>query len=85
MRPDILSPFVSVHCAQFCSLAYSVIGVATYERTSFALISDVIDGWARPREGGLKGAPSSLLLLCLDNIMLCVHVHNAYWVFFEAF
>ena len=36
------------------------------------------------REGGLKGAPSSPLLLCLDNIMLCVHVHNAYWVFFEA-
>ena len=75
MRPDILSPFVSVHCAQFCSLAYSVIGVATYERTSFALISDVIDGMdGREKEGGLKGAPASrrLRLRCLDNIMLCV-------------
>ena len=65
---------------------YSVIGVAVYEcrvdglhlqGPSFALISDVIDGWA-----GLKGASSSPpppLLLYLDNIMLCVHVHNSYW------
>ena len=34
------------------------------------------------REGGLKGAPSPPsppLLLCLDNIMLCVNLHNSYW------
>ena len=41
-----------------------------------------MDGQGRGREGGLKGASSSPpppLLLCLDNIMLCVHVHNSYW------
>ena len=43
--------------------------------------------WMGGREGGLKGAPASRrppprLLQCLDNIMLCVHLHNKYrgWV-----
>ena len=86
MSPD----GVSVHCAQLGSHAKFPIGDATYERTATPakLLSRMssMDG----REGGREGsrerqrhvAPLPRLLQCLDNIMLCVHLHKYWgWVF----